>query len=50
MGFVATTHVTINETIYFLGNTITPPKITGAKISFTLNDVVEANGAIIEAM
>ena len=41
------TEATITDTIYFLGNTTTPPTITGAAVLFTLNDVVEANGMIL---
>ena len=44
VGLVTSTSTTIDKTIHFLGNTTIPPVITGAAISFTLNNVVEANG------
>ena len=42
------TEATITDTIYFLGNTTTPPTLTGAVVSFTLNDVVEVDGSILD--
>ena len=44
VGLVTSTSTTIDNTIHFLGNTIIPPVITGAEVSFTLNNVVEFNG------